>query len=132
MTVNAAQNLPTQSQGKKALKVAINILNKWQCSEQEKQAILGISRSTLHKYQVKPESARMTPDLLERTSYVLNIHQSLKMLFDNDENVYGFVRYPNQNYFFNGAAPMDTLRSGLSSSLYEVNRQLDSLRGGQW
>lgn len=132
MINNARQTAPSQSQGKKALKVAINILNKWQCSEQEKQAILGISRSTLHKYQGNPDSARMTPDLLERTSYLLNIHQSLKMLFDNDENVYGFVRYPNDNYYFNGSAPMDMMRSGLSSSLYEVNRQLDSLRGGQW
>ncbi len=132
MIATDKQILADQNQGKKALRVAMNILNKWHCSEQEKQAILGISRSTLHKYQSKPDSARINPDLLERVSYLLNIHQSLKILFDNDENVYGFVRLPNHNYYFNGAAPMDILRSGLSSSLYEVNRQLDSLRGGQW
>ena len=121
-----------EQQGNKALKVALNILNKWKCTEQEKQAVLGVGRSTLHKYQTNPESARLTPDLLERTSYILNIHQALRMLFDNDENVYGFIRMPNHNYYFNGATPISTMSSGLSSSLYEVHRQLDSLRGGQW
>lgn len=126
------QVLPSEQAGKIALKVVLNILKKWECSEQEKMAILGVGRSTLHKYQANPEAARMTPDLLERISYILNIHQALGILFDNDENVYGFVRMPNHNYYFNGTTPMDMMRSGLSSSLYEVHRQLDALRGGQW
>jgi len=119
-------------QEKTALKVALNLLNKWNCTEQEKQSILGVGRSTLHKYQADPYSARMTPDLIERISYLLNIHSSLRILFENKENIYGFVRMPNNNYFFNGSTPMDIMSNGLMASLYETNRQLDSLRGGQW
>jgi len=131
-SINCSQSDNNQNQEKRALKVAINILNKWGCTEHEKQSLLGISRSTLHKYQTNPYSARMTPDLLERVSYLLNIHSSLRILFENKENIYGFVRMPNSNYFFNGATPMDIMKNGLSASLYEVNRQLDALRGGQW
>ncbi len=114
------------------LKAAMNILNKWNCSEQEKMSLLGVSRSTLHKYQNNPFSARVSQDLLERVSYLLNIHSSLRILFENDENVYGFVRMPNSNYYFNGATPMDIMSKGAVGSLYEVHNQINTLRGGQW
>ena len=95
-------------------------------------ALLGVGRSTLHKYQSQPDSARVNQDLLERLSYLLNIHQALRTLFGNKENVYGFVRMANHNAFFNGATPMSIMGNGRVASLYEVHRQLDSLRGGHW
>lgn len=117
---------------KSAVKAVLNILDKWSCSEKEKMALLGIGRSTLHKYQAAPESARLTPDLLERISYLLNIHAILRILFENPENVYGFVNMPNSNPFFDGKAPMEILSSGLMSALYEVHRHLDGIRDGQF
>ena len=114
------------------LKVVLNILNKWQCSEAEKQALLGIKRSTLHKYQDDPQSARVTHDLSERVSYLLNIHHALRLLFSNPENVYGFVRLENQNPPFNGLTPLHFMQSGRCAALYEVFRHVDGLRGGQW
>lgn len=114
------------------LKAVFNILQKWQCSEVEKLALLGIKRSTLHKYRDDPHSARVTPDLSERVSYLLNIHHTLRLLFSNPDNVYGFVRLPNQSPPFNGMTPMEYLRSGRCAALYEVFRHLDGLRGGQW
>lgn len=115
-----------------ALRAVLRLLEHWQCSEKEKTALLGVGRSTLHKYQSRPESARVSNDLLERLSYLLNIHQALRTLFGNRENVYGFVRMPNHNPFFNGVSPMDVMSNGRVASLYEVHRQLDGLRGGQW
>ncbi|HET8710210.1 MAG TPA: antitoxin Xre-like helix-turn-helix domain-containing protein [Spongiibacteraceae bacterium] len=114
------------------LKAALNILNKWRCSEAEKQALLGIKRSTLHKYQDDPNSARVTNDLAERVSYLLNIHHALRLLFSNPENVYGFVRLDNQSPPFNGMTPMQFMQSGRCAALYEVFRHVDGLRGGQW
>ena len=110
-----------------ALRAVLRLLDHWQCSEKEKMALLGVGRSTLHKYQSRPDSARIGNDLLERLSYLLNIHQALRTLFGNRENVYGFVRLPNHNPFFNGASPMDVMSNGRVASLYEVHRQLDGL-----
>ncbi|RYG18634.1 MAG: DUF2384 domain-containing protein [Chitinophagaceae bacterium] len=126
-----AQTLPANA-ARAAISTALNIMDKWSCSEKEKMALLGIGRSTLHKYQSAPDSARLTPDLLERISYLLNIHAILRILFENPENVYGFVRMPNKNAFFNGKAPMEILASGLMSALYEVHRHLDGIRDGQF
>lgn len=115
-----------------AISTALNILNKWDCSEKEKMAILGIGRSTLHKYQVSPESARLTPDLLERISYLLNIHALLRTVFENPDNIYGFVRMPNRSIFFGGKTPMEIMSSGLMTALYEVYKHLDALRSGEF
>lgn len=115
-----------------ALRAVLRLLDLWRCSEKEKTALLGVGRSTLHKYQSRPDSARISNDLLERLSYLLNIHQALRTLFGNQENVYGFVRLANHTPFFNGASPMDVMTNGRVASLYEVHRQLDGLRGGQW
>ena len=115
-----------------AIATALNILNKWNCSEKEKMAILGVGRSTLHKYQAAPESARLTPDLLERISYLLNIHALLRTIFENPDNIYGFVRMPNATAFFGGKAPMEIMSSGLVTALYEVYKHLDAIRSGDF
>jgi hypothetical protein len=114
------------------LKAVLNILSKWHCSEAEKQALLGIKRSTLHKYQDDPQSARVTHDLTERVSYLLNIHHALRLIFSNPENVYGFVRLENQSAPFNGLTPLQFMQSGRCAALYEAFRHVDGLRGGQW
>jgi uncharacterized protein (DUF2384 family) len=126
-----AQTLPANA-AQAAVGTALNIMDKWNCSEKEKMALLGVGRSTLHKYQAAPASARLSPDLLERISYLLNIHAVLRILFENPENQYGFLRMPNQNTFFNGKAPIEILSSGLMSALYEVHRHLDAIRDGQF
>ena len=132
-TPNQSQPSPLDDNARHAaLSAVLTLLAHWECSEKEKMALLGLGRSTLHKYQAQPDSARVSQDLLERLSYLLNIHQALRTLFGNRENVYGFVRMANHNNFFNGATPMDIMSSGTVGALYEVHRQLDSLRGGQW
>lgn len=131
MITALAQNLPANA-AQAAVGTALNILDKWDCSEKEKMALLGVGRSTLHKYQTAPASARLSPDLLERISYLLNIHAVLRILFENPENQYGFLRMPNKNKFFDGKAPMEILSSGLISALYEVHRHLDAIRDGQF
>ncbi len=120
----------TDQKARVGLKVVLNILAKWQCSEIEKMAILGVSRSTLHKHTRNPLSARVGQDLRERISYVLNIHESLRKAYENPENVYGFLRMPNHNEFFNGESPMDILSQGLVANLYEVHRRMDVLMEG--
>lgn len=129
--IAVTQALPANA-AQAAVGTALNIMDKWNCSEKEKMALLGVGRSTLHKYQSAPASARLSPDLLERISYLLNIHAVLRIVFENPENQYGFLRMPNKNSFFDGKAPMDILSSGLMSALYEVHRHLDAMRNGQF
>ncbi|MFT4926400.1 MAG: hypothetical protein ACI8WB_002498 [Phenylobacterium sp.] len=128
----AEQEWPPADAGSVALKVAINILDKWQCKAAQKQAILAVGRSTLYKIQDDPHSARLSVDQLERVSYILNIHQALRIIFSNPENVYGFMQMANHNPWFNGKSPLALISSGRFSTLYEVFKRIDAMRSGQW
>lgn len=118
-----------------AFRVANNILERWGCNHDQKEQLLGIKRSDLYN---KIESAekkapiKLGRDQFDRVSYILNIHQALKLLFSNEENAYGFVNMPNNNPYFNGKTPMEIMSSGSMASLYEVYRRIDSLRSAGW
>lgn len=118
--------------GANGLKAAFTILEKWDCSPEQAQAILRLPRATFYKYRSHPESARLDKDQLTRISYLLNIHQALRIVFDNPENVYGFMAKRNHNPYFNGRTPLEIIEGGDFAALYETFKRIDSLRGGLW
>lgn len=130
MKINSESVKPLNSGA--GLKAVLNILAKWQCGAEQAQAILGMSRSTYFRLAKNPESAKLSQDQLERLSYILNIHQSLRIVFTNPENVYGFVNMPNDNAFFNGKTPLSLIATGSFGTLYEVYKRIDALRSGGW
>lgn len=113
------------------LRAVFNILDKWQCKPEQQQAILCISKPAYYKYRKTPEAASLNKDQLERLSYILNIHAHLRTVFDNPDNVYGFMAMQNHNGFFNGKSPLDIISSGNFGALYETAKHVDALRAGQ-
>lgn len=131
--MSALAQLPpvNQQQSATALKAVLNILDKWQCSTEEKKALLGIDAdSTFFKYQRSPEKARVSKDMLERLSYLLNIHGALRILFSATDSIYGWVRKPNGHPFYAGRSAMDVMLQGRVVDLYDVMSRLNSERGG--
>lgn len=131
------QVIPSDKQSQKqiaatGLKTVFAILDKWHCTAEQIQRILQISKAAYYKYRNDPGSASLTQDQLERISYLLNIHSSLRLLFDNPQNLYGFMAMPNHNPYFNGQSPLDIISSGQFSALYETYKHIDALRGGLW
>lgn len=68
-------------------------------------------------------------DQLKRVSAVLNCHASLRQIFDNPENVYGFVAKENHNEFFNGRKPIEIMAQGDLVSLLDTYKRIDALCG---
>ncbi|CDZ79020.1 hypothetical protein BN59_03335 [Legionella massiliensis] len=123
-TINSAQM-------QTALKAVLKILEKWQCSVEETQILLGLKRSTLFKYKSMPESASISPDLTERLSYLLNIHAALRILFSHPDSIYGWIRKPNDAPFYNGKSAMDIMLQGRVVDLWAVASRLNAERGGK-
>ncbi|MGQ7262723.1 antitoxin Xre-like helix-turn-helix domain-containing protein [Vreelandella sp. V005] len=115
------------------LKAAVRILDKWRASGEQGEAILRVSHSTYARARRSDlAEIKLDSDQLTRVSYVLNIHAALRMLFDNPENLYGFVNMINHNPYFNGRTPLEIMGSGDFAALYETFKRIDSLRGSQW
>lgn len=113
-------------------KAADNILALWDCSSQQSQRILKLSKSTYHKFKANPESVNLTDDQLERVSYLLNMHQALRIVFSNPVNVQGFMKMKNNNDYFAGRTPLEIIEEGSFTNLYEVAKRIDAMRGGLW
>lgn len=129
---SAIQSREDNSLSTAGLKAVLTILDRWGCRAEQVQKILQISRPAYYKYRKTPEQASLNQDQLERLSYVLNIHGSLRTLFENPKNVYGFMSLPNDNPFFNGKTPLEVISSGQFAALYETFKHIDALRGGLW
>lgn len=113
--------------------VVLNILDKWQCSEEEKRALLGqLPRSSFYRLQKSPESVRVTVDLADRLAYLLNIHAGLRLILSDPDSVYGWVRRPNNHIWFQGRSAMEIMASGRMEDLIDVFRHIDAARGGWW
>lgn len=133
--MNTAASTKTNSgkdRGAVALRAAVNIMEKWQATSKQIESVLRISRSTYVRAKDEQRALSLDSDQMERISLVLNIHASLRTIFDNPENVYGFPSMPNDNPFFDGRPPLDIMAGGSFIQLYETFRRIDVLRGAQW
>lgn len=110
------------------LNAAVNILNLWGCSFEQKDAILGIPKCSSLKYQKSINLVQLSKDQLERISYILNIHADLRMIFANPENQYGFMLMKNHNDFFKGARPIDLITGGSSETLFEIYKHINAIK----
>jgi hypothetical protein len=109
-----------------------NLFGKWKLSQQQRMQLLGFtSSSMLHRFENTPEKLATRPDLEMRMSLLLNIHQALRLLFNNPENVYGYMSLVNHNVPFNGQKPLDIASRDIVG-LIRVHDALDGMRGGYW
>lgn len=121
----------TKDQARVVLSTALNILSKWDASNEQSCNILRVSRSTITRAQ-QGKGVELDSDQLDRASIVLNCHSALRLVFDNPENVYGFPKMENHNDFFNGRKPLEIMAQGDFLSLVETFKRIDALRGGGW
>ena len=93
------------------LKSAETLLLKWGATHEQIQVILPTEEDNLEV----------------RISHILNIHATLRTIFSNEANVYGFMCHANNNTFFNGRSPIRIIASGRLSDLQEVREKIESL-----
>ncbi|MCP1674119.1 hypothetical protein J2T57_001221 [Natronocella acetinitrilica] len=120
---------PNNAQKATALRTAVAILEKWGASTEQTLAILRIARITYSRVK-RGEVVSLEDDHLTRVSIVLNIHAGLATVFDNPENVYGFMGMRNHNAFFLGRSPLEIMEQGDFMSALETYRRIAARCGG--
>ena len=102
----------------------LNILDKWQCSNQQVACLL-LLPTDFESQDIESMSFSQTQQ--ERVSYILNIHAGLRTMFSNPENTYGFMNMRNHNSPFNGEKPIDFLTNGGNAEFESVMNFIDRL-----
>lgn len=123
------QELQEQPVGPAAIRTFLGIARAWDLSVDEQRALLGVPASTYYKWKKDPP-ARLTPDLLERLSYLFGTYKALRILLPDDRLANGWVKRPNLHPVFGGRPPLERMLSGHTADLYEVRKHLDAERGG--
>jgi Protein of unknown function (DUF2384) len=115
---------------KSALRTFFNIMNTWQLNTDQAMTLLGLdSRSTYFKWKKNPESAKLSPDKLERLSYIFGIYKALQILLPNADSADGWIKRPNSALPFQGKSALERMLAGRVADLYVVRQYLDGQRG---
>ncbi|WP_339411321.1 MbcA/ParS/Xre antitoxin family protein [Pseudomonas sp. EA_35y_Pfl2_R5] len=124
-----ALDLDSTKAGQVALKFFFNLMEKWDCTVEQQMVLLGsIGRSTLYKYRQLPE-VRLPRDTMERVSYLMGIHKSLRILFGDKPSTYEWIKKANSEAPFNGNSALQVMLAGGVVDLADVRRYLDGVRG---
>ncbi len=113
-----------------ALRTFFNIARDWDLNSEQAMALLGLtSRSTFFKWKRAPESAKLSPDALERLSYLFGIYKALQVLLPKPESADAWIHRPNAAAPFGGHSALERMLSGHVADLYVVRQYLDAQRG---
>ncbi len=112
-----------------ALRAFGAIATEWDLSAKQRRQILGLAASTYYAYVKRLDAVRLSPDTLERVSYVLGIYKALRILLPRGEARLAWLRNANSDPEFGGTPPLAVMASGKVANLYRVRRYLDGERG---
>ncbi|HET7815096.1 MAG TPA: MbcA/ParS/Xre antitoxin family protein [Candidatus Baltobacteraceae bacterium] len=113
-----------------AIEIFARIAALWKLSIGEQRTLLGgVPESTYFKYLKHPQSARLSPDMLERISHVLGIFKSINVLLPRHEAADAWIRRSNDASLFKGRSALEYVLSGRFEDLVAVRRYLDAMRG---
>ena len=80
---------------------AQKILQNWKASSRQIDSILPLGVNE--------------KELEERSGLILQIDQALKIMFNNPDNINGFMTMPNKHQLFDGSEPLDFIeREGIA------------------
>ena len=110
------------------LPAIFKILGLWSFSLQDQMIVLGLRDDRLlQDWKANPERVELTPDIIERISYILGIFRSLEILLPDPQIADNWLSTPNDHSVFNGALPKSRLLCGSIADLAVVRDFLQNI-----
>jgi hypothetical protein len=114
-----------------AIRLFLNIVEKWGLNEAQSRGLLGgVASSTYHAWKTKPKGRKLDQDTLTRISLLIGIYKALNIYFGQpwaDQ----WVVLANRGPMFAGRAPLEYMLEHGQPGMVQVRRMLDSWRGGR-
>jgi plasmid maintenance system antidote protein VapI len=111
-----------------ALKAYLNLAKRWELSQKEAAALLGVSPKTWERIR-NGQKLTLSQDQLTRVSALVGSFKGLHLLFAN-EMADRWPKLANRGPIFEKRSPVQTMIEGGIPTMLEVRRYIDAVRGG--
>lgn len=117
----------TDGEAAAMFRAGLNLFDRWGVSDQQAATLLDVAPRTFARWKACREG-RFGRDQKARLSNLMGIHKALRIIFQEPERVYGWVRQPNGA--FGMCSALDVMLGGDLTDIMRVRRFLDAERGG--
>ena len=108
-------------------RAAVNLFKRWELTDDQAATLLDLPIRTYSRWKVG-ERGRIDRDTKARLSNLMGIHKALRIIFQEADRGYRWLRAANET--FRGRSALDVMLDGELTDLMRVRRLLDAERGG--
>lgn len=113
-----------------ALKAFLAVVTRWELSNREAAALLGVSESTWDRIKKGGWGQPLSQDQMTRASAAIGVYKGLHLLFA-DSMADRWPRLPNRGPIFQRLSPVDAMIEGGIPLMLETRRYVDAAGGGR-
>lgn len=107
-------------------RAALNLFAKWDITDEQSSVLVDLPIRTFRRWKAG-EVGRINRDGKARLSNLIGIHKALRIIFNQPERGYRWMKSANEAF---GTSALEVMLGGELTDLMRVRRYLDSERGG--
>jgi len=130
ITSGGAVHLASKRAAEVGLRTFFEIAKAWRCSATEQRKLLGLTSESTYSAWKQGRFSKLSPDTLERLSYILGIYKALHILLPDPKRANEWVSKPNTAPLFGGHPALTRMTNGLVADLYLTRQHLDAQLDG--
>lgn len=117
----------TQDEGGAMFRAALNLFAKWGVTDEQAAMLTDMPVRSFRRWKAEGPG-RISRDGLARLSNFMGIHKALRIIFQEPQRGYDWIKAPN--VAFDGASALSVMLGGELTDIMRVRRYLDAERGG--
>ena len=117
----------TDAEAAAMFRAAVNLFERWCVTDEQASVLLDVPVRSYRRWKAG-EIGRIDRDQKARLSNLMGIHKALRIIFQEPQRGYDWVRKANDVY--GGKSALDIMLGGELTDLMRVRRYLDAERGG--
>jgi len=117
----------TQDEGSAMFHAALNLFAKWGVTDEQAAMLTDMPVRSFRRWKAEGPG-RISRDGLARLSNLMGIHKALRIIFQEPQRGYDWIKAPNAA--FDGATALAVMLGGELTDIMRVRRYLDAERGG--
>jgi hypothetical protein len=106
-------------------RAAVQLMSRWEVTDEQAAILLDTPLRSFRRWKAG-SLGRMSRDLKARLSNLMGIHKALRLIFNEADRGYRWVKAPNSA--FDGRTALEVMLGGELTDLMRVRRYLDSER----